>query len=158
MADDLTALEGWVEPLLARLEPAARRRLALDVARDLRRLQADRMRAQRAPDGSAWAPRKQPARNARGAIKRKAQAGKRGMEMFRKLRTPRHLQARASADEALVQIAARSQRIARIHHFGLTDDVQRGGPAYDYPARPLIGFGDDGREQVRRLVLDHLRL
>lgn len=158
MADDLTALENWVAPLLAKLGPAARRQLAVSVARDLRRQQAANIRAQRAPDGTAWEPRKPPTRNARGAIRNKAQAASVGKPMFRKLRTPRHLQARGSAQEAVVAIAARSQRIARIHHFGLTDTVQPGGPSYTYPARELLGLGDDGRELVHRLVLEHLKL
>lgn len=158
MADDLTALEHWVAPLLAKLDPAQRRQLAINVARELRRQQAANIRTQRAPDGSAWEPRKPPARNARGAIRNKAQAARAGKPMFLKLRTPRHLQARGTPAEAVVQIAARSQRIARVHHFGLRDQVQPGGPMYSYPARELLGLGDDGRALVRRLVLEHLKL
>jgi len=161
MSDNLHALESWLAPLVARLAPAQRRQLATTVARELRRQQVANIRAQRAPDGTAWAPRKQPARNARGAIKRKAQAAKAGLDMFRKLRTPRHLQTRANPGEALVAIAARSQRIARVHQQGLVDRVVKSradGPRYAYPARPLLGFGADGRALVLHLLMQHLRL
>lgn len=56
--DDLQRLEDWVSPLLARLSAAERRALARAVARDLRAGNMATMRAQQAPDGSAWAPRK----------------------------------------------------------------------------------------------------
>lgn len=56
----LDTLEDWVAPLLAKLTPAARRSLALAVARDLRRSQAARIAAQRNPDGSRFEPRRKP--------------------------------------------------------------------------------------------------
>ena len=51
MADDLTQLETWLEPLMAALSNAERRKLAIEIARDLRTLQAANIRAQRGPDG-----------------------------------------------------------------------------------------------------------
>ena len=74
MDDDLQRLEDWVAPLLARLSPAERRGLARAVARDLRAANVETMRAQTAPDGSAWEPRKNKLRDERGRIKQKAKA------------------------------------------------------------------------------------
>ena len=58
MADDLTQLETWLEPLMAALSNAERRKLAIEIARDLRTLQAANIRAQRGPDGVKWEGRK----------------------------------------------------------------------------------------------------
>lgn len=54
-ADDLSRLTHWADGLLASMEPAARRQLAGEMARTLRASQAQRIRANRQPDGSpAW--------------------------------------------------------------------------------------------------------
>ena len=50
--DDLTALETWAAPLIAKLQPAQVRQLTREIARDLRRSQAQRIAAQVAPDGT----------------------------------------------------------------------------------------------------------
>ena len=137
MDDDLQRLEDWVAPLLARLSPAERRGLARAVARDLRAANADTMRAQTAPDGSAWEPRKNKLRDERGRIKQKAKA-------------------QATPSEAMVAFAGRAERIARVHQFGLEDRVKPGGPSYRYPVRELLGITDEQAERVRELVLNHI--
>lgn len=55
--DDLDALEGWAEPLLKRLEPKARKKLMSDIGRRLAKSQRDRIKRQKNPDGSTFAPR-----------------------------------------------------------------------------------------------------
>ena len=160
MSDDLHALETWLAPLIERLSDPQRRSLALRIARELRQAQSATIASQRAPDGTPFEPRKRPhnrpdpraRRNARGQIRRASQG------MFLQLRKPKHLRAIATPLEAVVQFAARRERIARVHHFGLRDAVQPGGPVYPYPARPLLGLTDDQRQRIRALALDHLRL
>lgn len=153
---DLKALEDWVAPLLARLSDGERRKLALAVARDLRAANAASIRAQQTPDGEAWEARKQPARNKRGEIRRKAQAGKAGMRMFQKMGAAKNLKAMATPTEAVVGFVGRAERIARVHQFGLSDRVTPGGPMYRYPARELIGLTDAQIERVRDLIATHL--
>lgn len=83
MRDELEVFEEWAGALLAKLEPGERRKLLGQVARDLQRNQQRRIAAQKAPDGTAYAPRKR----ARGGLR-----GKRGRirsQMFVKLRTAR---------------------------------------------------------------------
>lgn len=150
--DDLQRLEDWVSPLLARLSAAEQRGLARAVAKDLRAGNAATMRAQQAPDGSAWAPRKNKLRDERGRIRKKAKT----QDMFVKLRAAKHLRASATSSEAVVAFAGRAERIARVHHFGLKDRVTPGGPDYDYPARQLLGITDAQIERVRSLLLAHL--
>lgn len=146
MADTLDDLSNWLTPLMLRLEPTQRARLARDVAQALRRSQQQRILTQRNPDGTAYAPRK--ARQLRGKAGRiKARA-----KMFTKLRTARYLKARGTADEAVVSFAGRISRIARVHQFGLRDRAERGAPDVQYPQRELLGFTDADLEIVR----DHL--
>ena len=136
MANDFAKLEGWLQPLLDRLTDAERRKLALDIARELRRENAATIRAQHGPDGEAWAPRKNALRDQQGQIRK----GRRSQTMFAKLAGTKHLRAQVEDGDAVVAFAGRTERIARVHHFGLRDSVKPGGPEYDYPARPLLGI------------------
>ena len=153
---ELKALEDWVAPLLDRLSDGERRKLAMAVARDLRAANAASIRAQQTPDGEAWLARKQPARNKRGEIRRKAQAGKAGMRMFLKMGAAKNLKAMAAPSEAVVGFVGRAERIARVHQFWLSDRVTPGGPTYRYPARELIGITADRVERVREMILRFL--
>ena len=57
---------------------------------------------------------------------------------------------------AVVGFTGRTERIARVHHFGLRDSVKPGGPEYDYPARPLLGISDDFTKRLQDRLLSHL--
>lgn len=151
--DDLNRLEDWVTPLLAKLSGPEQRALARTVARELRAGNVEQMRAQQAPDGTGWEPRKASGlRKAAGAIRRQAKS----RPMMQKLRAAKHLKTSATASEAVVGFVGRAERIARVHHFGLRDRVKPGGPEYDYPARQLLGITDEQIERVRELLLKHL--
>lgn len=145
---DIDALEHWLTPLIAQLGPQQRRKLARDVARDLRTENARTMRAQTGPDGQPWLPRKAQARATRGKL--------RTLPMFTKMRQARHLRMAATPSEAVVQFLGRTERIARVHHFGLRDRVTQGGPQYDYPARPLLGIPQGYEQRLRERIIDHL--
>ena len=145
--DELQQLEGWVGPLLAKLQPAARRRLARSVGTALRRSQAQRIRDQRNPDGSDYAPRK---RAQAGQIKRRAD------RMFQGLTKAKHLKVEASEQAVAVGFLGRVARIARVHQEGLSDRVTAGGPTVRYERRELLGFTDAERQTIRDLLLEHL--
>ncbi|QRY30553.1 phage virion morphogenesis protein [Variovorax sp. PDNC026] len=148
MADDLRALEDWAAPLLSSLTAPKRRALARKIGQALRREQAARISAQRNPDGSTYQPRKTTnARLQKGNIRR---------TMFEKLRAARHLRVEAEDDGVAVGFFGRTARIARVHHYGLRDLVQAGGPSYQYPARGLLGLNDADRELIKDLLLQHL--
>ncbi|WP_210532289.1 phage virion morphogenesis protein [Pantoea ananatis] len=129
--DNLHEVDAWLDALLAKLEPAERKKMLREVARDVRRIQQGNMTAQRAPDGSAWEPRRVSARTKPGRIKRK---------MFVKLKTSKYLKTRATGDTAEVAFLPAVQRLARVHHFGLRDRVGRRGIMTRYAERPLLGF------------------
>lgn len=134
MSEDLERLEAWVAPMLQRLQPAERNRLARKVGTALRRSQQKRIAAQRNPDGSTYAPR-------RPAPPRRAKAGriKRGA-MFAKIRQARHLRVRANAQEVSVGFSGRVSRIARIHQEGRADTVGTNRKRITYERRLLLGF------------------
>jgi phage virion morphogenesis protein len=152
-------LEAWLEPLLAKLEPREVRQLARRLATGLRRRQAERIATQRNSDGSAYKPRAAQ-RVRRGAAMPGPQRKdrQRVQAMFAKLRTTKHLRARADAVAATVEISGRSARTASVHQYGLLDRPQPGRPEIRYPARELLGFSASDLEWLQDQLLQHLRL
>lgn len=148
MTDNLNALEDWAGALLAKLQPAERRKLNRTIARELRRSQQQRIAAQQNPDGSAYTPRK-PRKDLRrgGRIK-----------MFAKLRQAKHLKLQSDADSIALGITGRAGRIAHTHQHGLVDSVERGGPQVRYARRELLGFTEAELEMIRDRLLHHLAL
>ncbi len=138
MADDLQALEDWVQPLIAQLDRKARRQLARKVAWSCAVPSASassptqsRRHALRAPQATASCPA--------GAIRRRA--------MFSKIRTARYLKAKGTAKGAEVGFTSHVAHIARIHQEGRRALVDRDGPRIRYPERRLIGYTAEDRER-----------
>lgn len=157
--DTTAVLEAWLEPLLAQLEPREVRQLARRLTTGLRRRQAERIADQRNPDGSEYEPRA-PQRVRRVAVAPGPQRRERQRvrSMFTKLRTTKHLKARADATAATVEIAGRTARIASVHQYGLLDRPQPGGPEIRYPMRELLGFSTDDREWLQASLCEHLTI
>nr|WP_246872326.1 phage virion morphogenesis protein [Pantoea ananatis] len=137
-------VDAWLDALLAKLEPAERKKMLREVARDVRRIQQASMTAQHAPDGSAWEPRRVSARTKPGRIKRK---------MFVKLKTAKYLKTKATGDSAEVAFIPAVQRLARVHHYGLRDRVSRRGMTMKYAERPLLGINNEAEIRVQNTVL-----
>lgn len=146
--DDLTRLQDWLAPLLAKLSEGERRHLAREVARRARSFTQQNMAAQQSPEGLAWEPRKNRSRDSRGRLRQGP--------MFRKLRLSRHLRAHALSHEAVVEFVGHAARIARVHHYGLRDRVSETGAQYQYPARELLGLSDERLDEITDLILSHL--
>lgn len=144
---ELHEVEAWLDELLSQLEPAERKKMLREVARDLRRIQQQNISAQRSPDGSAWEPRRVTARTKPGRIRRK---------MFAKLKTAKYLKAQANANEATIEFVPGVQRLVRVHHYGLRDRVNRRGTEVKYAERPLLGVSGDVKENVRGLMVTWL--
>lgn len=147
MTHDLQAIETWAATLLARLTPAARRRLTRQIATGLRQRNSQRIDAQRNPDGSAYEPRKprKDLRGKRGALRRK---------MFNRLRQVRCLSIAATPGSASVGFLRSGlvSHIARIHQEGRTDRVSRNGPYVQYPERRLLGFSQADLEYIEQMI------
>ena len=146
--DELAALETWAAPLLRRLDPDERRRLARTIGTALRRSQTQRIVRQQNPDGTPYAPRKQQLRTKTGRIKR--------LKMFVKLRQAKYFKIMPTDNAVSVGFTGRVGRIARVHQEGLIDAVRPGGPRVRYEPRLLLGFSPANRDEVRRLLMAHL--
>ncbi|OEZ52332.1 phage virion morphogenesis family protein [Janthinobacterium sp. MP5059B] len=153
MSDDLQALEAWAGALLSKLQPAQRRAINHKVAIDLRRNQAQRIKAQQGPDGAAYPARKQRKefKGKNGRIKRQKAA------MFAKIRTAKHLKVRATGDQIEVGFFGWVARVARVHQFGRQDRVSKKGPMYKYPDRRLVGLSEPDWTRIRESLLLHLK-
>ncbi|MBC3911613.1 phage virion morphogenesis protein [Undibacterium umbellatum] len=153
MQDDLTALETWASTLLARLDPAARRKLTSQIAQDLRRAQQQRIKAQQTPEGTPYTPRKP-----RKALRsKKERIKKQKAAMFAKLRTNTHLKTKADGNDITVGFFGRVARIARVHQSGLNDRVAKDGPEVTYAERRLIGFNQTDKETIQESILSLIR-
>jgi phage virion morphogenesis protein len=145
---DLDHVANWAHALLARLDPAAQRRLNRKVAADLRKGQAKRIAAQKNPDGSPYEPRKARPQKKKGSIRKRA--------MFLRLRTSKFLRTTASPTDLTVGFIGRASRIARVHQDGLTDQVAPGGKRVRYARRGLLGMTDADIDIVADSLLRHL--
>ncbi|CAE6736730.1 phage virion morphogenesis protein [Xanthomonas arboricola pv. corylina] len=148
--DELTSLETWAAPLLARLQEGERRKLARKIGTALRRSQSQRIGKQQAPDGTPYAPRKEQLRDKAGKVKRK--------KMFAKLRQAKYFKVSASPNQVSVGFVGRVARIARVHQEGLTDRTRPGGPKARYEQRVLLGFSSRDRKNIFGLVTEYLKL
>lgn len=138
-----------VTGLIESLSPSGRRRLSAELAKRLRQSQQRRVMAQKAPDGTPYAPRQQQsARKKTGRVKRK---------MFAKLITSRFLHIRASPEQASMEFyGGKSPKIASVHQFGLSEETRKDGKKIDYPARPLLGFTGEDVQMIEEIILAHL--
>lgn len=75
--------------------------------------------------------------------------------MFRRLRTARFLIAKADANSATIGYSGRTARLARIHQFGLVDEVG-GGVKARYPRRELLGLTDADIKLAQQMIIDSL--
>lgn len=151
MADALQQLAQWVTPLLQRMEPAARKAAMLEVATYLRKSQSQRIADQRNPDGTPYEPRRPREQLAKrqGAIR---------SEMFVGLRKASNLQRKATADMASVAMNPRVNYVARVHHYGLRDKVDRRdprSPEVRYARRELLGCTAEEIKDIEHIMLKH---
>lgn len=143
--NELEPLETKLAALLANLSPAARKKMATDIARKLRASQQHNIKQQQAPDGTPFKPRKtQPLRGKKGRIRR---------EMFAKLRTNKYLKAKGSNGYATVEFNGRVQRMAKIHHYGLVERSTYSGKDIKYESRKLLGLAPPEKIKIQEALL-----
>lgn len=134
--------------LIAAISSAGRRKLAAEIAKQLRRSQQQRIKQQKAPDGTPYQARKrQPLRAKKGRIKK---------AMFQKLRTSRYMKASGRNDAAVVEFTGKVQRITQIHQFGLKDRPNPHSQDVQYSQRQLLGLSQVDKNLVEELTMDHL--
>ncbi|MBT1870789.1 phage virion morphogenesis protein [Enterobacter mori] len=146
---ELKPFDDKLAGLIAALSPAGRRKLAGDIAKELRKSQQQRIKQQKAPDGSPYKTRKrQPLRAKTGRIKR---------AMFQKLRTSRYMKASGRENGAVVEFSGKVQRIARVHQYGLKDRPNAYAQDVQYAERQLLGFSQADKEFVESVIFKYLR-
>lgn len=145
---DFKPFDDKLAGLIGALSPAGRRKLAAEVAKELRKAQQQRIKQQIAPNGTPYQARKrQPLRAKSGRIKR---------AMFQKLRTARYMKASGRNDTAVVEFTGKVQRIARIHQLGLKDRPNPHSRDVQYSERQLLGFSQSDKQLVDELIIKHL--
>ncbi|HCR0211400.1 TPA: phage virion morphogenesis protein [Enterobacter hormaechei] len=145
---DFKPFDNKLEGLLAALSPAGRRKLAGEIAKQLRTAQQQRIKQQKAPDGSPYQARKrQPLRAKKGRIKR---------AMFQKLRTNRYMKASGRENGAVVEFTGNVQRIARVHQYGLKDRPNAYAQEVQYAQRQLLGLNEINIKEMELLIGEHI--
>ncbi|EPC1023699.1 phage virion morphogenesis protein [Enterobacter hormaechei] len=145
---DFKPFDDQLAGLLAALSPAGRRKLAGEIAKQLRTAQQQRIKQQKAPDGSPYQARKrQPLRAKTGRIKR---------AMFQKLRTSRYMKVSGRENSALVEFTDKVQRIARVHQYGLKDRPNPNAKVMKYAERQLLGLSIYDIELTEELICNIL--
>ncbi|EOZ4651183.1 TPA: phage virion morphogenesis protein [Enterobacter hormaechei subsp. xiangfangensis] len=145
---DFKPFDNQLAGLLAALSPAGRRRLAGEIAKQLRTAQQQRIKQQKAPDGSPYQARKrQPLRAKKGRIKR---------AMFQKLRTNRYMKASGRENGAVVEFTGNVQRIARVHQYGLKDRPNAHAQEVQYAQRQLLGLNEINIKEIELLIGEHI--
>ncbi|ATM96264.1 prophage tail completion protein [Yersinia frederiksenii] len=143
--NEFKPFEDKLAGLIAALSPASRRRMTVEIAKKLRQRQQQRIKSQKSPDGTPYAPRKrQPIKAKKGRIKR---------EMFAKLHTNRFMKAKGDDNAAVVEFTSKVQRIARVHQYGLKDKPGRNSTAVEYPERKLLGFNNGDTELIEDEII-----
>lgn len=146
---DFKPFDDKLAGLIGALSPASRRKLAAEIAKELRRSQQQRIKQQKAPDGTPYQVRKrQPLRAKKGRVKQ---------AMFQKLRTSRYMKASGRNDTAVVEFTGKVQRIARIHQLGLKDRPNPHAQDVQYPERQLLGFSRDEKYIVENIIVNNLQ-
>lgn len=146
--NEFKPLDDKLTGLIGALSPTGRRRLAAEIAKELRRSQQQRIKQQKAPDGTPYQARKrQPLRAKSGRIKR---------AMFKKLRTSRYMKASGRNDAVVVEFTGKVQRIARVHQLGLKDRPTPHSYDVQYSERPLLGISKTDKHLIEELFINYL--
>ena len=145
--NELKPFDDKLAGLIGALSPESRRKLAAEIAKELRKSQQQRIKQQKAPDGTPYQERKrQPLRAKKGRIKR---------AMFQKLRTSRYMKASGRSDAAVVESTGKVQRTARIHQYGLKDRPNPHAQDVQYPERQLLGFSQSDELLIERAIIEY---
>jgi len=146
---DFKPFDDKLAGLIGALSPAGRRKLTAEIAKELRRSQQQRIKQQKAPDGTPYQARKrQPLRAKSGRIKR---------AMFQKLRTARYMKASGRNNAAVVEFTGKVQRIAQVHQLGLKDRPNPHSRDVQYSERQLLGLNHDDVKMIESFIFETLR-
>lgn len=154
MNNNLDALEPWAKSILRSLDATSRKRLMKQIGFQLRKQNAMRMTAQTDPEGKAWPARKR--QKPQEANKKRRR--KKPRKMMTGLRKAQFLRVKAWSDGTIVGYSsqnARTNDIARIHHYGLRQRI--GKRNIPYPKRRLLGISPGDREMIGEMIINAIK-
>lgn len=130
--------------LIGTVPPSSRRWLAAEIAKQLRAAQQQRIRQQKALDGTQYQARKrQPLRAKKGRIKR---------AMFQKLRVNRYMKASGRNDTTVVEFTDKVQRFAQVQQYWLKDQPNPHSQDVQYQERKLLGFSPEDKRITHDII------
>lgn len=142
---DFKPFDDKLAGLIGALSTTGRRKLAAEIAKELRKSQQQRIKLQKAPDGTPYQVRKRQSLRAKnGRIKR---------AMFQKLRTNRYMKATSNDRGGIVKFTDKVQSIAKVHQYGLTDRPNSISREVLYPTRVLLGLRQSDVKNIENLVI-----
>ncbi|MDH2998106.1 phage tail protein [Pasteurellaceae bacterium LFhippo2] len=145
MSDSIEQIKTSFSALLVNISKPRRRLLYQQIGRELARNHRRRIKAQQAPDGSRYAPRKKQ-KKVKGKIKTD--------KMFKKLVKPKHLKVRFENEGVSLGFTGGDAAIAKIHQEGLMGRVKKEfGWKVRYAKRELLGFEKDDLKMIENFVL-----
>ncbi len=151
--DDLDKIAPWAESFINSLSPKEQKALYRKVALALRKQNQKRISAQQSPDGEKWEPRKKRIDKEGKQKDRKVAKQK---KMMLGLRKAKHMKIQANNNGASVGYAGRVSKIARTHHYGLTEQDKVTGNSIKYPERQLLGVSEVDERVLFEVVLRQL--
>lgn len=132
---DFSELSVWLQRIDEQLGDDGKRRLMRQIATKLKQKMAQRIRAQRDPNGAGFIPRK---RNHKRAIRRGA--------LFQRL--PRMIKTAYSSSHAEVGFAGRTATVMRVHQEGGRAAPAPGQTPVSYPVRQTVGFSSEDEQMI----------
>lgn len=151
--DDLSLIQTHIGGMLLKLSPVERTRATMVIAKYLRTTNAQRIKANIQPDGSAMVPRKP-------RVERKAalnKVRKKRDAMFQRLANYKWLKPSATFEEARIAFQGSAARIARVSQYGLRDKIEpKMSVTAQYPVRKLLGFAPQDELMIMDIMLAHL--
>jgi len=139
LADD--QITAGLLKVLTHLSPVGRKKAMRELMTFLRKSNRQRIKANKAPDGSNFAPRK----NKKG-------------KMFKKI--GKSIQIKADANSGEIGFYGRAGEVASNHQYGKRIKFKRGEQTgfFDLAKRELLGLSDQDKRQASEIIIKHLEL
>lgn len=77
-------------------------------------------------------------------------------KMFVKIKQGKHLRTQVMENSISVGFSGRVGRIARIHHYGLTEQLTT--RSIKHPERQLIGITDNDKSRITQSIIEHIEV
>ncbi|MCY7297454.1 phage virion morphogenesis protein [Alteromonas sp. a30] len=153
--NNLEDLAPWAESFINSLSPKEQKALYRKVALALRKQNQKRLSKQENPDGTKWEPRK---KRIDKTNERKEGKVAKQKKMMLGLRKAKHMKVQANNNGATVGYTGSISRIAKAHHYGLSERDKVMGNSIKYPERQLLGVSEIDERVLFEVVFGYLNM